>query len=75
MHRLDPGAEHLGHVRGVDEDQRGGAQDRRARRHALQPQRRHTEPDQVQGDEQRDAAEQVDVGGGERPDREEHRPA
>ena len=65
VHRLDARAEYLRDVRGVGEHQRDGAEQRGARRDPLQPQRRHAEADQVEHDQQGQAAEEVRVGSGD----------
>ena len=73
VHGLDPGAVHLGDVRGVDEDERDDPPERRRRRDPLDRERRRAEAEQRDHEDRRHAAEEVGVGDRERPDREEDR--
>ena len=71
VHRVQARAQHLGHVRGVREDQRDRAQEggRDARRRV---ERGDAEADQVEDHQEGDASENVRVRRREEADREEH---
>ena len=71
VHRLDPGAVHLGDVGGVDEDEREDPPERRRRRDPLDRERRRAEAEQCDHEDRRHAAEEVGVGDREHADREE----
>ena len=73
MHRLDAGAEDLGHVGRVGEGERDRAPELGGQAHRDQLQPRDAEADEVQHDDERDAAEQVGVAGGERAQRQPDR--
>ena len=76
VHRLDAGPEDLGDVGRVGQHERGGAPERRAE--SAGPAgagRARRSRARKQHEQQRQPAEQVDVGRGEQPQREEHRPA
>ena len=74
MHRLDPGAIDLRHVRRVDEHERDDPPERRREWNPAQLQRRRAEPEQRDDEDRRHAAEEVCVGDAERAQREKHRP-
>ena len=71
--RADPGAVDLGDVGAVGEAEGDPAEDDGVGREAGQPQGRDPEPDQVDEQEGRDAAEEVDVDRRQQPDREQRR--
>ena len=74
VHRVQAGAQHLGHVRGVRQDQRDRAQ-HRGRDARRRVQRGDTEADQVQDHQEGHASENIRVRRRQETDREKHRPA